>query len=262
MLIEIFSNKVYEETPCDPEHGIKSRRVPSTHISEKGNVIDYYLKARDFLIMALDNNYTCIKSGGGYMLEIEKQKVTNGITSSLTPSSYIDEYEFSFKFNSLRDTIDEDKSYTVHGSLIVDMNFNVIEFKRDRVKAIISPETTVVTTRMVTDSTSTSGRRIEYVDSQGEATRPFDSGCQQKEPCEDTKGADSDTTKESESIELSENSFSVKGTAINITDPKLEIGTVEGNSFSIDEEKQRKQDEFLANMSRKISKRNRRRGIK
>lgn len=263
MLIEIFSDKVYENTVADTNRGIKSRRVPSTHISEKGRVIDYYIKARNFLIDALDNDYTNLKRGGSYMLEIEKQKVTNGITSSLTPSAYIDEYEFSFKFNSLRDTTDEDKAYTIHGSLIVDDHFNVIEFKRDRVKVVVPPSATVtVTTRIVTDSTSTSGRRIEHVESQGENAHPFDSGCQQKEPCDTDKGAGSDTTDESESIELSENSFSVKGTAINIIDPKLEIGTVEGGSFSVDEEKQRMQDEFLANMSRKISKRNRRRGAK
>ena len=259
MLIEIFSDRVFENTAEDPEHGIRSQRAPSTHISEKGPIIDYYLKARDFLIMLLDNQYNCIRNDGSYMLEIEK---TNQVTENtfICGSRFINEYEFSFKFNSLRDTMDEDKAYTIHGSIIIDANFNIIDFERDRVKQVDSSNvTTVMTPRLVTDSTSTSGRRFEYIE---ENNHPFDSGCQQKEPCKDTKGADSNITNGSESIELSENSFSVKGTSINITDPKLKIGTIDGNSFSIDEEKQRKQDEFLANMSRKISKRNRHRGAK
>lgn len=263
MLIEIFSDKVYEETTCDPKHGIKSKRAPSTQISERGPIGDYYLKARDFLVAALDTPYFAISTGGSYMLEIECDDPEFKSNTSITPPAYISEHKFSFKFNSLRDTMDNDKASTIHGEVIIDKLFNVISFKRDRVPAYATNNATCTyTQKVVTDSTSTSGKRTEWVKIEEESNHPFDSGCQQEEPCDDTKGAGSDATGESESIELSKNSFSVKGSEITVKDPELKIGTVDGRSFSIDAEKQKMQDEFLANMSRKISKRNRRRGTK
>ena len=37
MLIEIFSDCIYDQTPCDPNNGIVSKRVPKIIISERGN---------------------------------------------------------------------------------------------------------------------------------------------------------------------------------------------------------------------------------
>ena len=262
MLIEIFSDSVYDQTPCDPERGIASRRVPKIIVSERGNtrLNDMYIKARDFLTVALDNTYYSIQTGGSYMLEIEcvSRDDHNSLTS--TTSRQIPEKKFQFKFNSLRDTMDSSKNVTIHGELIIDDHLNVISFSRDRVsEAIVSSNT--FPTKLVTDSTSTSGRRIVTDETvvTGGSCRPFDDGCQQEEPSESSEDAGSVTTNEDSGnpVELSKNSFSVRRGIINVSDPEMEIGTIDGSSFAIDTEKQKRQDEFLKNMSRKISKRNR-----
>lgn len=272
MLIEMFNDRVYEETIQDLEHGIKSKRVPYTIISERGDMAltNIYLAARDFLRNALDDNYYCIKSGGAYMLEIE-HKSTCDTCSIQTGPKKIAEHNFTFKFSSLRGTLDDDKNITIHGELTVDKLGNVVQFKRDRINEYVKPCTypsVTTTTKIVSDPTSTSGRRIVNVERALDSaaneveSSPFDSGCQQKEPCEDIKGADSNIANESKPVELSGNSFSAEGSTINVSHPELEIGTVVGDQFNIDAEKQKRQDEFLRNMSRKISKRNRQKGSK
>ena len=174
----------------------------------------------------------------------------------------IDERKFMFKFNSLRDTIDSDKNITIHGTVVIDEQLNVVSYTRDRVLVPVVSSNTV-TTRLVTDSTSTSGRRFEVVQDNdiscgGIDSRPFVEGCQQEVPSDSSEDAGSVTTNEDSGnpVELSKNSFSVHRGVIKVSDPDMKIGTVNGSSFSIDAEKQRRQDEFLKNMSRKISKRN------
>lgn len=261
MLIEMFNDRVYEETIQDPEHGIKSRRVPYTVISERGDIELHclYNAALNFLKHALDNDYYAISNGGSYMIEIEHKSSCTAASIQSGPRK-IAEHNFTFKFSSLRDTMDDDKNITIHGDLTVDKLGNVVEFKRDRINEYINPSTYPTATKTyVADPSSTSGMKLVTVE--GECD-PFDSSCQQKEPCEDIKGVGSDITEESESIELSKNSFSAHGTTINVSNPELEIGTVVGDQFNIDVEKQKRQDEFLKNMSRKISKRNRRKDSK
>ena len=108
MLIEIFSDCIYDQTPCDPNNGIVSKRVPKIIISERGNTMltNMYLKAREFLTMALDNSYYCIKTGGSYVLEIETENKQDNTCITAVTTKAIDERKFTFKFNSLRDTID------------------------------------------------------------------------------------------------------------------------------------------------------------
>lgn len=263
MLIEIVTDYICDKTPCDPDNGIESKRVPKIIISERGDILlnSMYLKAREFLTTALDNSYYCIKSGGSYVLEIEPETKYYD-TCGVTVSKNIDERKFTFKFNSLRDTIDSDKNITIHGTVVIDEQLNVVSYTRDRV---LAPATTsnTISTRFVTDSTSTSGRRVEVVQGDdasygGINSRPFDEGCQQEVPSDSSEDAGSVTTNEDSGnpVELSKNSFSVRRGVIKVSDPDMEIGTVDGSSFSIDTEKQRRQDEFLKNMSRKISKRN------
>lgn len=263
MLIELFNDRVYEETVQDLEHGIKSKRVPYTIISERGDMAltNIYLAARDFLRNALDDNYYCIKNGGAYMLEIEHKSTCDMCSIQAGPKK-IAEHNFTFKFSSLRGTLDDDKNITIHGELTVDKLGNVVQFKRDRINENVKPFTyssVTTTTKTAPDPASTSGRRIVTVEGE---SGPFDSGCQQKEPCEDIKGAGSNIANESKPVELSGNSFSAEGSTINVSHPELEIGTVVGDQFNIDAEKQKRQDEFLRNMSRKISKRNRQKGSK
>lgn len=269
MLIEMFNDRVYEETVQDLEHGIKSKRVPYTIISERGNMAltNIYLTARDFLRNALDNDYYCIRSGGAYMLEIEHKGTCNACSIQTGPKK-IAEHNFIFKFSSLRGTLDDDKNITIHGELVVDKLGNVVRFERDRINEYTKPYTysSITTTNTIPDPTSTSGKRIINVERVLESaaneveSSPFDSGCQQKEPCKNIKGAGSNVT--NESVELSGNSFSAEGSTINVSHPELEIGIVVGDQFNIDAEKQKRQDEFLRNMSRKISKRNRQKGSK
>lgn len=264
MLIEIFSDCIYDQTPCDPNNGIVSKRVPKIIISERGDTMltNMYLKAREFLTMALDNSYYCIKSGGSYVLEIEPENKQDNTYITAVTAKAIDEKKFTFKFNSLRDTIDSDKNITIHGTVTIDEQLNVVSYTRDRVSVpVISSNT--VSTRIVTDSTNTSGRRIEVVQDNdiscgGIDNRPFVEGCQQEVPSDSSEDAGSVTTNEDSGnpVELSKNSFSVRRGVIKVSDPDMEIGTVDGSSFYIDTEKQRRQDEFLKNMSRKISKRN------
>lgn len=268
MLIEIFGNTVYEETPCDGSRGLVSKHVPKIIISERGdsNLRDMYIKARDFLTAALDNPYYSIKTGGSYMLEIEVKKSDDTTCISTSASrSKIPEKDFSFKFNSLRDTLDDNKNITIHGNITIDSQLNVVSFTRDRIyEAEPIGSSTVLTQRQITDSTSTTGKRYVYdeeisVEMTGGNLDPFVERCQQEKSNVKSEGdAGSVTTNEdSESpVNLSENSFSVHKGSIRVSQPDLEIGTVEGSSFSVDTEKQRRQDEFLKNMSRKISKRN------
>lgn len=267
MLIEIFSNTVYEETPCDGSRGLASKHVPKIIISERGdsNLRDMYIKARDFLTAALDNPYYSIKTGGSYMLEIEVKKCDDTTSISTSASrSKIPEKDFSFKFNSLRDTLDGNRNITIHGYITIDSQLNVISFTRDRIYEVKSIDSnTVLTQQQITDSTSTTGKRYVYdeisVEMTGGNLDPFVERCQQEKSnvkSEDDAGSDT-TNEDSESpVNLSENSFSVHKGSIRVSQPDLEIGTVEGSSFSVDTEKQRRQDEFLKNMSRKISKRN------
>lgn len=263
MLIEIFSDCIYDQTPCDPNNGIASKRVPKIIISERGDTMltNMYLKAREFLTMALDNSYYCIKTGGSYVLEIEPEKYQDTCITTVTTKA-IDVRKFTFKFNSLRDTIDNDKNITIHGTVVIDEQLNVVLYTRDRVLVPVVSSNTV-TTRIVNDSNSTSGHRIEVVQDssasyEGIDSRPFVESCQQEVPSDSSEDAGSVTTNEDSGnhVELSKNSFSVRRGVIKVSDPDMEIGTVDGSSFSIDAEKQRRQDEFLKNMSRKISKRN------
>lgn len=266
MLIEIFSDCIYDQTPCDPNNGIVSKRVPKIIISERGDTMltNMYLKAREFLTTALDNSYYCIKTGGSYVLEIESENYQDNTCVTAAIIKAIGERKFTFKFNSLRDTIDTDKNDTIHGTVVIDEQLNVVSYTRDRVLEPVASSNTL-TTRIVTDSTSTSGRRVEVVQVQdndvscgGKEIHPFVESCQQEVPSDSSEDAGSVTTNEDSGnpIELSKNSFSVRGGVIKVSDPDMEIGTVDGSSFSIDAEKQRRQDEFLKNMSRKISKRN------
>lgn len=267
MLIEIFTDRIYEETVCDPKNGIRSRRVPSITISEGGDTMlrDKYLKASKFLISALDNDYYGISRGGYYMLEVEKKCFNDSTTISAgNMKRDIPETAFSFKFNFLRDTIDADKNITIHGKIIIDDRLNVVFFNRDRLEEAIDPVSTIYTTKIENNPTSTGDTRRVWDEHssdcalEGTSSNPFDYGCQQEVPTDkDSEGAGSDTTENSEaSVELSKNSFTVKKRVINVTIPDMKVGSVEGSSFSVDLEKQRRQDEFIKNLSRKISKRN------
>ena len=55
MLIEIFTDTIFDETICDPSRGIESKKVPKTIISEKGD-----LKLRDMYLAARDT-YGCLR---------------------------------------------------------------------------------------------------------------------------------------------------------------------------------------------------------
>ena len=236
MLIEIFTDTVYEQTVCDPERGIKSKRAPKIIISERGRgdttkLRDAYIKARDFITVALDNSYYCICSGGKYMLEIEWVRKEENISLSYNTTVGIAENKFSFKFNSLRDTLDDDHSSTIHGEISIDEDLNVVYFSRDRVT-----------------------RKVDADNTASNDCSPFVQSCHQEEPTDLSEGGDS--IDDGSSFELSMNSFSVDQGTIDVSDPNMGIGTVDGSMFSIDEEKQKRQDEFLKNMSRKISKRN------
>lgn len=262
MLIEIFNDHVYDETP----HGVgaASKHVPKIIISERGDIKlrDMYLKAREFLTVALDNPYYAIKTGGSYMLEIEvdKEKEVSASISAGNMMRKIPEKTFTYKFNSLRDTLDSDKNITVHGHIVIDDQLNVVSYYRDRIAEPITEYTTVISERMITDSTSTSGKRYVYDEENiGGSSNPFVDRCQQKESSDKSEDAGSVTTEEDSEnpVELSENSFSVRRGLINVVHPELEIGSVEGSSFNIDAEKQKRQDEFLKNMSEKISRRHR-----
>ena len=57
-------------------------------------------------------------------------------------------------------------------------------------------------------------------------------------------------------IELSSNSFTVDENTIGVDCPELKIATVDKSTFNIDEDRQKAQDKFLKNLSRKISKAN------
>ena len=264
MLIEIFSDCIYDQTPCDPNNGIVSKRVPRIIISERGDTMltNMYLKAREFLTTALDNSYYCIKTGGSYVLEIEPEKKQDSTCITAVTTEAINERKFMFKFNSLRDTIDSDKNITIHGTVVIDEQLNVVSYTRDRV-LVPAISSNVVTTRIINDSSSTSSHLVEALQGSdascgGTDSHPFVEGCQQEVPSDSSEDAGSVTTNEDSGnpVELSKNSFSVRKGVIKVSDPDMKIGTVDGSSFSIDAEKQRRQDEFLKNMSRKISKRN------
>lgn len=264
MLIEVFSDTIYD-IDNDSE-----RKIPRSLISETGgNVNKYYEKARKFILGTVDTIEYQIAEGGLYMLEIElhsKTTANDSITCSATDTKELDRYTFRFKFNSLQHHLDKELSKTIHGTVVIDEYLNVIEFTRDSVTRFIKNSTTIIRSRnkvetvtvpkLVNDPSSSSGKSLVFE----EKNLPFDSSCQQIEPSE-TEDAGSDITNESKSVELSEHSFSVKGSTINVSHPEMEIGTVKDGSLSIDVEKQRLQDEFLRNMSQKMSKRNRQLGL-
>lgn len=245
MLIEIFTDTIFDETICDPSRGIESRKVPKTVISEKGDpkLRDTYLVARNFLINALDRPQYGLDKGCHYMLEIEHViqhdlNVINAVTERK-----LDEKKFIFKFSSLRGC---DKPYdsTVHGEVVVDEHLNVVEFKREKIYVKNNVSNATITVCNANDTCST----------EGETNIPFVNSCQQEVPTDYSEGADS-VTNESP-VELSKNSFSVEDRTIDVSDPNLGIGSVEGSFFSVDLEKQKKHDEFFRNMSDKISRRN------
>ena len=262
MLVEIFTDTIFDETVCDPSRGIESRKVPKTVISEKGNpkLHDMYLVARNFLVNALDRPQYGLSKGCHYMLEIEcvpqhDLNVINAVTERR-----LDEKKFLFKFSSLR-SYDKPYDGTVHGEVVIDEDLNVVEFKREKIY-VRNDSAITCTTLNRSDSccTGTISKATEYdpveVDDscEGESTVPFVNSCQQEVPTDSSEGADS-VTNESP-VELSKNSFSVEDRTIDVSDPNLGIGSVEGSFFSVDLEKQKKHDEFFRNMSGKISRRN------
>ena len=256
MLIEIFTDTIFDETICDPSRGIESKKVPKTIISEKGDLKlrDMYLAARDFLISALDRPQYGINKGCHYMLEIEYMLQNDIKTISVSCQRSLDEKNFLFKFSSLT-SHDEPYNTTVHGEVDVDEDLNVVEFKREKIY-VIDYNSTTTTTNILHNNKS----YCEVSDSiKGECASPFVDSCQQEVPTDSSEGADSIT--DECPVELSRNSFSVENGTIDVSDPNLGIGSVEGSSFSVDLDKQNKHDEFFKNMSDKISRRNRRHRI-
>lgn len=215
-----------------------------------------YNTVRDFLIHTLDSPYyRCTSKGGGYMLEIEYIHPKNEV-NSITISQYNTEYKFQFKFCNLRkyDAEEYRSQYdkNIHGCVLIDEDLNIVSFTRDKIEKPVSSINNCITTSSKYECAHTAATSVRRV------TNPFDNRCQQEVPVDNSQVADSDTTTQDyvDPINLSDNSFSVNEGTIDISDPSMEIATVDGSSFFIDEEKQRKRDEFLKNMSRKISKRN------
>lgn len=263
MLVEIFTDTIFDETICDPSRGIESRKVPKTVISEKGDpkLHDMYLVARNFLINALDRPQYGLDKGCHYMLEIEYVPQHDLNVISTATEVKLNEKNFLFKFSSLR-SYDKPYDGTVHGEVVVDEDLNVVEFRREKIY-VRNDSAITCTTLNRSDSccTGTISKATEYdpveVDDscEGKSTVPFVNSCQQEVPIESSsEGADS-VTNESP-VELSKNSFSVEDRTIDVSDPNLGIGSVEGSFFSVDLEKQKKHDEFFRNMSGKISRRN------
>lgn len=247
MLIEIFTDTIFDETICDPSRGIESRKVPKTVISEKGDpkLHDTYLVARNFLINALDRPQYGLDKGCHYMLEIEYVPQHDLNVISTATEVKLNEKKFLFKFSSLR-SYDKPYDGTVHGEVVVDEDLNVVEFRREKIYVKNNVSNTSITICNSNDTCSTSA--------EGESNVPFVNSCQQEVPTDYSEGADS-VTNESP-VELSKNSFSVEDRTIDVSDPNLGIGSVEGSFFSVDLEKQKKHDEFFRNMSDKISRRN------
>ena len=212
-----------------------------------------YLAARDFLISALDRPQYGINKGCHYMLEIEHMLQNDIKTISVSCQRSLDEKKFLFKFSSLM-SHDEPYNTTVHGEVDVDEDLNVVEFKREKIYVIDHSINTITTNTFNNKSCSEVSDSIK-----GECAAPFVDSCQQEVPTDSSEGADSIT--DECPVELSRNSFSVENGTIDVSDPNLGIGSVEGSSFSVDLDKQNKHDEFCKNMSDKISRRNRRHRI-
>lgn len=254
MLIEVFTDRV-----CEIHNdGSKS---PAVMISDPGGLITgMHVAASKYIKMALDNEVYNLFKGGRYMLEVELKGKTDytTITYANTSMSTVPQATFGFKFNSLNSGLSDEYRMTIHGDIVLDKDCRLIAFKRDDTQKITTATISTVkvsndtaaekaVSSMIATTTTQSGYRAEVVD-------PFDSSCQQSVPTdEDSEDAGSNNT--SDPVELSENSFTVSGSIISISSPELKIGTVDNDSFNIDAEKQRKQDEFLRNMSIKMSKR-------
>ena len=252
MLIEIFTDTIFDETICDPSKGIESKKVPKTVISEKGDptLHDMYLTARDFLVNTIDRHQYGLDKGCHYMLEIEYTPQHDLNVINAVTERKLNEKKFLFKFSSLR-SYDKPYDGTVHGEVVVDEDLNVVEFRREKIYVKNDTFSTDVTARNIDYACSTSAK--------GKSNDPFVDSCQQEVPTDSSEGADSIT--DECPVELSRNSFSVENGTIDVSDPNLGIGSVEGSSFSVDLDKQNKHDEFFKNMSDKISRRNRRHRI-
>lgn len=269
MLFEIFDERNFEETICDPEHGIESRHVPKTTISDTINTVrNQYIVVRDFLIHALNKlpDYN-ILHGGHYMLMIDMRRDTIPADSLNVIVSKVKTFDFRLAIGETE----------VTGYVKIDGAENVIEYHRSTNESdlICARDATLLTPKFVDDPTSTGGSRIEWKqdDSCRHETKvsngasPIDEGYvnfgneKNNVPPFAVSGQQGETDtnqsadREDQSpIELSKNSFDVKEGVIEVKDPELEIGTVDDRSFNVDADKQAMQDAFYRTLNKKIRK--------
>lgn len=242
MLIEIFNNEIFSELCVNSPDEIP-KKVPKTTITEcDRTTIDQYTKVRDFLINALDNPSYLLKNHGYYMLVIEKKikSASDKVWLTAQVSSDFFNEEFKFKF----DVINGDPEWrTIHGNVIINYLNEVVGYTRENFSGPkINENNTTFRKELVTDSTSTSGKRVEYV----EAPTRF--------PGEDSACNSSSINSTANPIDLSPDSFSVERGVIGVTCPEMGIGVVESNTLKIDEKRQAAQDAFMRTISRKMSK--------
>lgn len=238
MLIEIFNSNTYDELCISSPNEIP-KRVPRTVITETDrDTIDKYKIVRDFLINALDKPTYNLKNSGQYMLAIEKHIKTSSekvwLTSTISSDFFNEEFDFKF------DLINGDPEWrTIHGKVTINYFNDIVAYSRDNFagpKVTNDSTTTTLQQRVVTDSTSTSGKRLEYIEV----------------PTAYPPGEGSDTVNP---IDLSPDSFSVDNDSgtIGVTCPEMEIGVVESNTLEINEKRQAAQDAFMKVINRKIS---------
>lgn len=246
MLFEIYTQRVYEETCCDPEHGIKSERVPHVEITES----DY--KVRELYSCALDMLHRIIdKCRLHHLLEIDMIPEDN--TPSITIPAPSKTYKYTFKFATAVGV--SEVPIIINGKIELDESGNLVEFSKTNYseKSEITPGTMYqgldprIQTVPLNDLTGT-GYPVDH---------PFTVRSQDGEESvvnRQTNDCEKEESTVVPPVELSGNSFEIDGTAIEVLNPRKKIGKVDDNTFVIDAAKQAKQDEFLKRVNIKISK--------
>ena len=119
MLFEIFSNDVYDMTPCDEE--IKSKKVPKTIIREKDNDIrNKYEIARNIVLYALDREFNTLHNAYyGLCMKHEKRLY------SVQPERYSNEFEYKIDIYGVPDEWE-----TIEGTVLLNSKGNMIGFSR------------------------------------------------------------------------------------------------------------------------------------
>lgn len=228
MLIEIFTNDTYEQTPCDLENGIKSKKIPKTWIRENNrDIINAYIKARDMIKFAIMKD-----SNAPYMLTISK---TNGTKFGIKNCAV----HFDYKLDLV---CSEDSFNTIEGTVCVDYKNNIIGFSR------AYSENTEEDERKYLDYNSNPNGDIDSGNTDEDTICNSDKN-EEYHPLEDCIRQ---TCVVSPTVELSPDSFSVGGDIIEVSCPEMEIGSVEESTFNIDSSRQAAQDAFMKNMSNKF----------